>query len=181
MISLKLGSAFDKKECYLIEKQNIDIDSRGEYGKTILQYACENGHYQIMQYLISKDANIETTNYWGDHIIHSAARVDLLPMVKYLIEQQNVDIETKGYNEKTPLHYACERGHLPIVKYLISTDASVDLKEKWERTPLHLSVLFGHADIVKYFVYNCANIYTRMFDGQTPYDLAKNNEIRNFI
>ena len=167
-----------------------------------------------MQYLISKDANIETTNYWGDHIIHSAARVDLLPMVKYLIEQQNVDIETKGYNEKTPLHYAwerghlqiveyliskganveakdkdgkyaihfaCMKGHLPIVKYLISTDASVDLKEKWERTPLHLSVLFGHADIVKYFVYNCANIYTRMFDGQTPYDLAKNNEIRNFL
>ena len=152
-----------------------------------------------MQYLISKGANIETTNYWGDHIIHSAARVGLLPMVNYnekaplhyacerghlqIVEyliSKGANVEAKDKDGKYAIHFACMKGHLPIVKYLISTDASVDPKEKWERTPLHLAALFGHTN-VKHLVYNCANIYAKMFDGQTPYDLAKNNEIRNFL
>ena len=43
---------------YLIEKQDIDIDIKGEYERTPLHYACEKGHLQIVEYLISKGANI---------------------------------------------------------------------------------------------------------------------------
>ena len=71
-----------------------------------------------------------------------------LPIVQYLIEQQNVDINIKGFKEKTPLHYACLNGHIPIAEYLISKGANIEAKDE---------------------------------DGNSPYDCASNDEIRNIL
>ena len=43
---------------HLIEKQNIDINIKGKDGKTPLHYACEYGFFSIVEYLISKNADI---------------------------------------------------------------------------------------------------------------------------
>ena len=97
--------------------------------RTPLHYACEEGHLTIVEYLISKGANINAKDENGDYVIHYASKEGLLPIVQNLIEQQNIDIDIKGYKEKTPLQYACEEGHLPIVEYLISKGANINVTD----------------------------------------------------
>ena len=85
---------------YLIEKQNVDIYIKGNYEKTLFHFACENGQQQIVEYLISKSANSNAKD--EEYVIHYASFCGL-PIVQYLIEQQNIDRGIKGRDEITPL------------------------------------------------------------------------------
>ena len=97
--------------------------------------------FQLLNYLISKGANINAKDEGGDYIIHYASKNGLLSIVQYLIEKQNIDINIKGNNERTPLHCACEEGHIPIAEYLISKNANVKTKVEFEETPFHCQIL----------------------------------------
>ena len=39
---------------YLIVKEIVDIDIKGEYERTSIHYAYERGHHPVVKYLISK-------------------------------------------------------------------------------------------------------------------------------
>ena len=107
--------------------------------RTPLHIGCWNCHLPIVEYLISKGANINAKTKRGDYVIHYASKSGHLPTVQYLIEQQNVDIDIKGDDDKTPLHYACEHDHLPIVKYLVSKGANKYAKDMIGRIPYDLA------------------------------------------
>ena len=56
---------------YLIEKQNIDIDIKGR-DATPIHYAFENCNITIIEYLITKGANIkavDTYHGWTHYIV----------------------------------------------------------------------------------------------------------------
>ena len=145
---------------YLIEKQNVDIDIKGGWKeRTPLQYACEEGHLPIVEYLISKGANVNAKDEDGNYVIHYASKGGLLPIVQYLIEKQNIDINIKGAN----------------------IEAKVTLNDKDGWTPLYFASNYGKTDIVKYLVSKGANKNAKDNSGQTPYDLAGNDEIRNIL
>ena len=95
-----------------------------------------------------KRCKYQSKTQYGDYVIHSASIGGLLPIIQYLIEEQNVDIDIKGYHEQTPLHYASYWNKTDIVKYLVSKGANKNAKAK---------------------------------NGRTPYDMAKNDEIRNIL
>ena len=168
----------------LIEKQNVDIDIKGYDAQTPLVYACKKGHLQIIEYLISKGADVNEEHKDGLHVIHYAAMFGHLDIVQYLVERQNIDVNIKGTfisNIKTPLHFACKFGYLPIVEYLISKGANIEAKDELEQTPLHYASDYGIIDIVKYLVSKGANKNAKDFTFKTPYDLARKDEIRNIL
>ena len=197
---------------YLIEKQNVDIDIKGPLHKTPLIYACEfdnrifiqeksdgtkkgwnkiaqlyyeleKDHIQIVDYLISKGANVNAKDCEGNYVIHTAILHGHLSIVQYLIEKQNVSKDKKGRHQMTTLHYACKIGHLPIVQYLISHGAIfwINAKDAKERTSLHYASYKGYTNIVKYLVSNGANKNSIDKYGKTPYDCAQNDEIKNIL
>ena len=144
---------------YSIEQQNVHIDTKGHNKKTPLHYACENGHLQIAEYLISKGANIYAKDDRDNTPIHYASESGLLPIVQYLIEKLKVDIDKKGWNSQTPLHYACWNGHLPIVEYLVSKGANIELRSSFQyETPLQTASSRHHTDIVNYLISKGANV-----------------------
>ena len=59
-----------------------------------------------------------------DRIIHLAVNEEQIPIVQYLIEEENVDVNITGYGGWTPFHYACEKGNLELVKYLYAHGAN---------------------------------------------------------
>ena len=133
---------------YLIEKQNVDIDIKGYEERTPLHCACEKCHLPIAEYLISKGADAKAKDENGDYVIHYASKNGLLPIVQYLIEQQNVDIDIKGYEERTPLHCACYFNYLDIVKYLVAKGANIKAKDKKGKTPYDLTDI----DAIRYIL-----------------------------
>ena len=84
---------------YLLEKRNVHVDTIGYYHKTSLHWACACGHLPIVEYLISKGANIEAKDGDGWTPLHYGCERCKLPIVKYLISI-GANIEAKDKEEK---------------------------------------------------------------------------------
>ena len=157
---------------YLIEKEHVDKDMRGNNATTPLLIACECGFLPIIEYLISKGANIYAHNGSGKCSIHCATEFNQLSIIQYLIEKQNVNIDIKSPFGYSPLHIACQKGFLPIIEYLISKGANIEAKNRIEGTPLHCACENGHIQIIDFLISKGANIEAKNGHGKTPLHYA---------
>ena len=57
-----------------------------------------NGYLPIVEYLISKGANLEAKDNWKDSPLHYASKNGSLPIVEYLLSK-GANIEEKDKNE----------------------------------------------------------------------------------
>ena len=110
---------------YLIEQQKMGVDTLDKEKRTPLHIACISGSILNVEYLISKGANIDATDKLGFKCIHYAVIADKLPVISYLIEDQNIDVDITDGNNTTPLFYATVQGNLSIVAYLVSKGANI--------------------------------------------------------
>ncbi|CAI8047507.1 Ankyrin-2 [Geodia barretti] len=74
-------------------------------------------------------------------------------MVKYLIEEKNVDSSCQDGNGVTPLHVAAQHAPLEVVKYLIEERHCDDsVRSTLGSLPIHSAALGGRLDTVKYLI-----------------------------
>ena len=140
-----------------LKKYKGDINDKIEwYGgkfcpeQSLLSIACQNGHKNIVDYLINKGAKIDDQDEYGSTPLHYCSIRGHLNIVKKLVEEGTNPnkkavkkfvriyglntLKTSGTKE-TPLHNACHLGHLDVVKYLISQGASLNIIDYFEETP----------------------------------------------
>jgi ankyrin repeat protein len=84
---------------------------------------------------------------------------------------------------KTWLLYASRLGHQNILDTLIEENDSIrkdinKIKDKNGNRALHLAALYNHPSIAKYLISKNANPEIQNNDGQTPYDIAKENSFK---
>ncbi|KAL3475083.1 ankyrin repeat protein [Aspergillus californicus] len=79
-----------------------------------------------------------------------ASYLELIAVVKLLLETKNVDIESKDSKYgRTPLSWAAERGHEGVVKLLLETkNVDIESKDSNGRTPLSWAAEKGHEGVV---------------------------------
>ena len=74
-------------------------------------------------------------------------------MVKYFIEELNINVNVSGEKYASPLHFAAQNGQLNIVKHLIDThQCDLLIRDEYNNTPLHYGALHGQLQVVKYFI-----------------------------
>ena len=73
---------------YLIEQQNVEINIKGENGKTPLHYACEKGHLSIAEYLTSKGADIKSTDNNFRNPLDYASAYGKNDIVNYFVSRE---------------------------------------------------------------------------------------------
>ena len=153
--------------------------------------ACKEGKLETVKWLIEnayikKDIKAEKNNsklnvYEGDTPIHAATINGHLSIVKYLIEEQNVDINIQGWHERSPLHYACENDHILIVDYLLSHGADIEGKDISRKTPLHFAANCGKKRIVQCLLSHGANREARDKNNHTPSELTCDGDIQQLL
>ena len=153
---------------YLIEKQFVDVNIKGNSDKTPLYLSCWKGHLQVAEYLNPHGANVYSITNFGDHIIHMASFGGLLPIVQGLVEKYNIDKDVKGFRNWTPLHNACKGQHIEVVQYLVSKDASVNPTDAVLFTPLHLVSKDCCFELIQYLVSKGAAINAKDELQHTP-------------
>ncbi|KAJ6592580.1 ankyrin repeat-containing domain protein [Mycena capillaripes] len=129
-----------------------------EYGSAV-HAAARWEHWDIVQLLIEKGADVRNPGGWFGTVLHAACREDNLERVTMLLEHgADVNIQHEGSEYGTPLQTASLLGHMKVVRLLIKKGADVNDRGGKYGTALHAASHHGHAEIVKLLLENGANV-----------------------
>jgi ankyrin repeat protein len=126
------------------------VSSKTDICEEILYHACAHGHLDIVEYILSRGANIH-------NIVRSPIQIACvnghLDVVRLLY--------TRGCNvrqrDDLVLQLACENGHEEVARYLQSLGADVRANNE---APIKMACLSGHLSVVKFLHSHGADIRT---------------------
>ncbi len=144
----------------LIEEDKVEINQEDDEGYTALQRAAGFGYKKIVEYLISKNADVDFAGDVRQTPLIIAAANGQLDIVKYLIEQCHANIHPQNERNATLLMFASAGGNKEVVKYLVEEcKINVNQGDIKGNTALALASQGEHLDVVKYLIEECkANV-----------------------
>ena len=92
-----------------------------------------------------------TTNEYGLHALHYAAKYGQIETIKSLIEKK-IDINIKDDDGFHALHFAAWKGHTETVKFLLYQGVDMNVKANIESHALHFAAENGHTETVKFLL-----------------------------
>lgn len=96
------------------------IDITDQKGKTPLIIAVQHKQYSMVAAMLEAGANPEIANINGEKVIHYAASLGEISVVRELAKKTySVDFNAKNYNGDTPLHLAAMQGNLGCIIELV--------------------------------------------------------------
>ena len=166
---------------YLVLECGVDPECKDTQGYTLLQRACNIGDLHSVQYLISH--SVCKPNPVCVYVAVISGHIDVL---KYLVEECDMDAVFRDANGHSFLHVAAARGHCEIINYLLAIEHIVIdplCRGANGKTPVHLAADSGHLDIVRSIAQRCQSDLQNCVDndGDTPVHIAVNSGHLNIV
>lgn len=151
------------------------IRVKDEDERTALHLACAAGHQEVVQYLISKKADVNHTDEEGWSPLHSCASKGDDALVGLLLETKaNPNAVTSS--KATALHYAASKGHLSVVQLLIEGGASKNPRDKSGSTPLLKAAALDRLETAKLLLNAAADVTLQDKSGDNALHVAINGQ-----
>ncbi|XP_048246276.1 ankyrin repeat domain-containing protein 17-like isoform X2 [Haliotis rufescens] len=168
---------------YIISHDDVDIDGRGQSGRTPLMAAAYKGHGKVFDLLVDKEADLTLVDDAGDNVLHVACLGGHVDIVSRVLELGKVDINKQGQCSRTPLMVAARLGHKEIFDLLVTERADALTEDDHRNTILHLACEGGLIDIVEYVLsLGTVNINARNIQNETATMLStKGGDVCNLL
>ncbi|XP_061029250.1 ankyrin repeat domain-containing protein 27 isoform X2 [Eubalaena glacialis] len=144
--------------------------SRDDRGHTPLHVAALCGQASLIDFLVSKGAVVNATDYHGSTPLHLACQKGC-QSVTLLLLHYKASAEVQDNNGNTPLHLACTYGHEDCVKALVYYDVQscrLDIGNEKGDTPLHIAARWGYQSIIETLLQNGASTEIQNRLKETP-------------
>jgi len=165
----------------IVEKDISVVNAKDGAGNTPLHYTANTGSVPLTEYLLSKGADINSTNSVLDTPLHESILKGKYDLSKYLIER-GCDLSRQNVMKKTPLHFAVLYNQIEIAELLLSKGAAVDIRDDYDRTPFFLAARqTGNVEIGKLLLKNGANLNIKDRYGSMPLNHASWKGFNGFI
>ena len=149
----------------------IDVNAKetGLFDWSVLHRATDSGHYEIVQLLIKKGANVNITGPSGTplHQVLLYGKKNQIIIAELLISN-GADVNAKNEKGTAPLHLAAGRGYKETAELLIAKGADVNTKNNTDRTPLHWAAQHDQKEIVELFIAEGADVNAKTQEGFSP-------------
>ena len=132
---------------------------RDDNGKTLLHLATEYGHADMVEYLLTKGINPDSTDRIGDTPLQIAAYKGYPGITEQLINA-GANVNTDNNYGITPLLNALFNQQYDIARLLIDNGANVNAKSVNGSPPLHVAAKNGNLEFVKFLLDRGANVHT---------------------
>nr|XP_050869957.1 ankyrin repeat and death domain-containing protein 1A-like isoform X5 [Vespula vulgaris] len=159
-------------------KEDVDVDSRNNYGRAPIHWAASRGNTEIIEMLIQAKCDIEAKDKYGMRPLHMAAWYGHQDAVKVLI---NAGANVSAINKKqyTLLMCGARGNNVNVVQYLAEAVESLngDAMDYTGATALHHAAVAGHPGVIS-AICNIPRIELNATDkiGQTPIHCACSEE-----
>lgn len=170
--------------------EQIAIDIIGDDPELInhsLFVAIDYASLTVVEYLISKQVNIEAINYQGKTALYLATELGRTEIVASLLKANaniNEDLThnvARLHSHPSPLHAAAEAGYAEIVTLLLA-QPSIDLSTYYNgANPLVIAIKKGHHEIVKKLIARGAALDISSSCGETPLTMAITGRHREIV
>ncbi|TRY72083.1 hypothetical protein TCAL_00198 [Tigriopus californicus] len=117
----------------VMEKSLCKMGCEGNVGNSLLHYAAQHGHVEMMIYLIENGNHPNQKNYLGETPLHLAAgihmkKVGIKPME--LLLDKGADLNARTLWGDTAAHYAALGGTIEVLKFLCSEGINLDKPDR---------------------------------------------------
>ncbi|KAI0880260.1 ankyrin repeat-containing domain protein [Annulohypoxylon maeteangense] len=166
----KMGNGDEVRD--LVDREGV---SPGTVGA--LHQASAHGFSDIVEYLISRGADVNLKDFSNQIALHCAAGYGHKSVVDILLEKS--DVHLKDVYGRTPLFYACGHGNLEIVSRLFDHQADASVQDDDGQTALHFAAkgakrpTSNHEKIIRLLLEKHADVNASDRKGKTPRDYAK--------
>nr|WP_253308677.1 ankyrin repeat domain-containing protein [Rickettsia endosymbiont of Ceutorhynchus assimilis] len=135
--------------------------------------AAQNGDISTVNYLLTKNTDVNTLDHTKQTALHYAARNGHDDIVKLLLDHgANVNVITPD-DGWTALHFAARNGYDGIVEVLLKHNADIiNIQTSCGSTALHLAAKNKHIAVIQVLLKKEADININDNNGNTPYSLA---------
>jgi len=165
----------------LIETQGADVNFYNEDGVTALMFASQAGYDTIVNYLISKDANVNAKSRdFNFTPLISAVKNDYLFTAEILIRSGAI-IDDQDAFSRTALHYATMYGYEATADMLLYYEASTEISDVVGYTPICYSVEKKFNALTNILLSNNAQINVYVRDSSDLFHLAAGAGNLHFI
>jgi ankyrin repeat protein len=126
---------------------------------TALTSAAIKGDLNVLDFLRTNGANVESTTIFGQTPLMSAAKYGHVDIIEALLKQK-VEVNKNDLAGYSSLHYAALKiDNVAIIKLLIETGEilDIDILTNQGLSALHLTSVFGDLEIMKFLIKNRAN------------------------
>jgi len=138
----------------LLVDRGAKVDAREKWGgQTPLMWASARRHPPMMQYLISKGADVNARSTDRDYQRHVTA------------EGRPKSLDSGGF---TPLLYSARENCMACVKVLLDNKADIDLPDPDGVTPLHVAIMNSNWDLAKQLIQAGADVNQWDIYGEGP-------------
>ena len=136
---------------YLLARTDVQVNARGQYGRTALIGAASIGHEAVIKLLLDhKEVEVNAQDEEGNTALIRAAEEDHDTIVKHLLAHKDVKVNTQDQYGDTALVRAAVYGHENIVKLLLAhKDTQVNTQGRDGCTVLTWAVREHQEAIVK--------------------------------
>ena len=151
-------------------KKGADVNSEDENGATVLMWAVYKSDLSLVKFLVENKADFtkkgliyiteDKSAYYGN-LIAIAVAENKFKILKYLIEECNIDIDDKEYytetqtdNGWTGLQWAAYKGKIEIAEYLINKGANINANHLADKTTPLIYALQNQKDETAKFLIN---------------------------
>ncbi|XP_064397038.1 uncharacterized protein LOC135343935 isoform X2 [Halichondria panicea] len=136
----------------LLKRYTACVPKRND-NNTQLHIACYNGDVlKVSECIQVQKLDPLEFNQQGDTALHTATRAGHLNVVKYLVEECQVNEACEAADGSTAFHIAAFYGHKHLVKYFNEKELDPLYCNEYKETPLFLACLAGDVQIVKLLV-----------------------------
>lgn len=168
----------------LLSKDLKNINQVNKKGESALALAVANNSPEVVRFLIDNKADVSVLDANKNNL--TAYLIESFSTKKEAIFKQKLDVLTKNglditkiqENGNTLYHLALPKNNSSILKLIKQFNIDVNAKNKEGNSALHLAALQAkNTEILKYLISIGAKKEATTDFGETPYDLASENEI----